>query len=42
MSEILSYDLNLYNYDQPQLCGVKEEILCSKTGTKDRDVSYLG
>ena len=28
-SEILSYDLNLYNYDQPQLCGVKEEILCS-------------
>lgn len=28
-SEILSYDLNLYNYDPPQLCGVKEEILCS-------------
>lgn len=28
-SEILSYDLNLYNYDKPQLCGMKEEILCS-------------
>lgn len=28
-TEILSYDLNLYNYDLPQLCGVKEEILCS-------------
>lgn len=29
VSEILSYDLNLYNIDQPQLCGFEEELLSS-------------
>ena len=28
-SEILTYDLNLYNYDQPQLCGLENEFLVS-------------
>ncbi len=28
-SEILSYDLTLYNHEQPQLCGIHNEILTS-------------
>ena len=28
-SEILSYDLNLYNYDEPQLVGLSEELVVS-------------
>ena len=28
-SEILTYDLNLYNYDQPQICGLENELLVS-------------
>lgn len=28
-SEILSYDLNLYNYDEPQMVGLKEELVSS-------------
>ena len=28
-SEILTFDLNLYNYDQPQLCGLENELLVS-------------
>lgn len=28
-SEILSYDLNLYNYDDPQLVGIEQDLVCS-------------
>lgn len=28
-SEILTYDLNLYNFDPPQLCGLENELLLS-------------
>ena len=28
-SEILSYDLNLYNFDEPQLVGITEELVSS-------------
>lgn len=29
VSEILSYDLNLYNYEPPLLCGMREELVVS-------------
>lgn len=28
-SEILSWDLSLYNYDEPMICGLDKELLCS-------------
>ena len=28
-SEILSYDLNLYNYDEPQMVGIEQDLICS-------------